>query len=419
MNLPSHARCPSAALAAAALLATLVAPQLARPARAQDGLLGRNVELLHGPVLGSQRIIGLGGAFVAVAEGAEGHTVNPASIAVRAPWGANSWFDWDWTVDWLVTSDSSVRLGAGDRPGQGASRNAFLLGANIKLQEIGFAIHSVSQWADRRRARPGGGAEVVRYTQNLGVFGVAYAFLDGELVAGLTTFAGSASMSLHRVQGNGRLAREQQVTLPQSDALWVGGLLLKPHGKPWRIGVTVRPEGIQGAPARSSDAATELPPLPDHIVVPGEIRLGAAWMLGPRRFNTRPAYDRARLPRWGRRYSEMHRKYTLIVAEAVVTGPSQGALNATSWFLGEREPVGESTTVGVHAGVEREVLGNRLTLRSGTYWEPSRVAERPGRAHVTTGFDLRATLGWDWKIAAVADIAYAYRNLAVGVGFWH
>src|SRR5262245_66673631 len=49
------------------------------------------VDAAQGPVTGSTRVIGLGGAYVAVAEGMDGIAVNPASVAVRLPYSWNRW----------------------------------------------------------------------------------------------------------------------------------------------------------------------------------------------------------------------------------------------------------------------------------------------------------------------------------------
>src|SRR5262245_59953705 len=82
MRRTARSECPDGdhlgrALALAALLACA-------PARAQDPLLGETrLDLVRGPLLTSSRIMGLGGAFVAVAEGIDGVHLNPAAFANR------------------------------------------------------------------------------------------------------------------------------------------------------------------------------------------------------------------------------------------------------------------------------------------------------------------------------------------------
>jgi hypothetical protein len=53
-----------------------------------------NIDLYQGPVLASTRVIGLAGAYVAIAEGTDGLNQNPASPAVRVPYSFDH-FDFD------------------------------------------------------------------------------------------------------------------------------------------------------------------------------------------------------------------------------------------------------------------------------------------------------------------------------------
>ena len=53
----------------------------------------QTVDAARGPINGSTRRIGLGGAFVSIADDTEGVAINPASSAIRMPY---SWSDWDY-----------------------------------------------------------------------------------------------------------------------------------------------------------------------------------------------------------------------------------------------------------------------------------------------------------------------------------
>ncbi len=72
----------------------------------------------------------------------------------------------------------------------------------------------------------------------------------------------------------------------------------------------------------------------------------------------------------------------------------------------------------MRAGAESEIMPNRLTVRGGSYLEPSRFKRWP-RLHLTGGADVRVTVYWDWRITLAVDFASAYRNTAIGLGFWH
>ncbi|HEY8088789.1 MAG TPA: hypothetical protein VIF09_13110, partial [Polyangiaceae bacterium] len=52
------------------------------------------MEIFQGPVVAPMHVTGVGGAYIASAEGTEGTTVNSASPAVRQPY-STTWFDYD------------------------------------------------------------------------------------------------------------------------------------------------------------------------------------------------------------------------------------------------------------------------------------------------------------------------------------
>ena len=58
-----------------------------------------NIDLVTGPVLGSGRIIGLGGAYTALADGADGAAWTPTTYAMRSLWETD-WFEWDLSFDY-------------------------------------------------------------------------------------------------------------------------------------------------------------------------------------------------------------------------------------------------------------------------------------------------------------------------------
>jgi hypothetical protein len=70
-------------------------------------------------------------------------------------------------------------------------------------------------------------------------------------------------------------------------------------------------------------------------------------------------------------------------------------------------------------GVESEVLPNRIALRAGTYFEPSRYQTSAGRLHMTGGADLRVDVGLAWKLSVVFDVAPGWVNTSAGLGLWH
>jgi hypothetical protein len=73
-----------------------------------------NLDLRHGPVLGSSRKVALGGAYIGVAEGIASLSSNPAGVAFR-PERSTTKFDWDWTAG-LTDLDSDDFDNNGETP---------------------------------------------------------------------------------------------------------------------------------------------------------------------------------------------------------------------------------------------------------------------------------------------------------------
>ena len=87
----------------AALVVGVLVASSSKVVSAQDDPPPPNytVDAAQGPVTGGTRLIGLGGAFVAIAEGGSGVPVNPASVSVRAP---HSWnrLDFGFSLDFAI-----------------------------------------------------------------------------------------------------------------------------------------------------------------------------------------------------------------------------------------------------------------------------------------------------------------------------
>lgn len=121
------------------------------------------------------------------------------------------------------------------------------------------------------------------------------------------------------------------------------------------------------------------------------------------------------------------RRYALVAGEVVVTGPTSDGVGIEGFLRGERDTSGKNVTMSVRLGVEVEPWAERLKLRFGGYYEPSRFGPGEGRMHATAGFDLHV-LDWSvfgllgdtpWRISMVADIARRYLDWGISVGVWH
>jgi hypothetical protein len=132
------------------------------------------------------------------------------------------------------------------------------------------------------------------------------------------------------------------------------------------------------------------------------------------------------------RYANWPRERILLLASVLLTGPtSTGATQSISLegFLDQysSEIVGKSLSVTPRFGLEGEPIRDRMTLRAGTYVEPSRYDTGSPRQHFTFGGDVRLFPldFWgllpqaNWKIGLFVDLAPRYVNGGIGIGTWH
>lgn len=384
--------------------ATLALALLATTAQAQEviNIQGqRNADFFQGPVISSHRVVGLGGAYVGIAYGADGHLVNPAAFALRDPFVADDHFDWDVALSWLNVAGGDVDLTQSGRGGDFEKVQLLQGGANLKFGRHGFGVHLMTQrWTVRINVD--GEPVVGEYVQTFGGTGYAFNFRQGELVCGIVPFLGKSALE---VDG------EEVVAVEGAGGLV--GCVWGPFDTRWRLGATLRTAVVGQETSGDETRAGTL--VPDGIAIPAELTWGASYMFGPRDYNVRPTFGYAESPP----PRNIAREYVLVSADIVLTGASPNAFGVESFLQSDLQRSGENPTVGVRAGAESEVVADWLTLRGGGYFEPSRFKAWVGRYHGTAGLDLKVPVGWDFKLSSSADIALDYFNFGVGVGFWH
>ena len=123
--------------------------------------------------------------------------------------------------------------------------------------------------------------------------------------------------------------------------------------------------------------------------------------------------------------------HVLLLASVLLSGPTTGASSQSVSLEGfldqESETVGRSVTATPRFGLEGEPIHERMTLRAGTYVEPSRYDSGSPRQHFTFGGDVRLFPldFWgllpraNWKIGLFVDLAPRYVNGGIGIGEWH
>ncbi len=289
-----------AVVAASALVATLVH---ALPALAQLPSDGKpittnhyGIDLFQGPVLASTRVIGLAGAFVAIGEGVEGDTQNPAAPAVRVPW-SNSHIDYD--VGFGLTFPSTLKnsdfFNSGrqtDLPKATTSGGFVFLdvAANLQFGKWGIGATTGLQTYALNRDTSDSAAKVadqLQATISVTHIQLARAFADGQLVVGIgdriATFA---------VDNQNTLNTSQRDLFSSVGNGYEAGFVLKPNNRQFRVGAAFRTSVTTKA---SLDSESILYPnnpanklyLPERVTLPWDLDVGLAIQLGPRPLNPR------------------------------------------------------------------------------------------------------------------------------------
>lgn len=397
------------------------------------------VDLSEGPVLGSSRVVGLGGAYVGIAEGTDGNWHNPASPAVRAPYSFDH-VDYDLGVGFNFPSSLSgtdfYNTGERGTDLSSAGQSGFLfldLGLNVQVGTMGFGLNvATSEWTlEGRGAGAGGTALDAEFLRASAL--VAQSVLDGDLVIG----GGWRLVSLSLAErGDG--ARRNVFSSTGSE--YQVGALVKPVGYPFRVGialqsqVTSRPEGVASQGDIQVDSGGGEPLyLPRRVELPALASLGGALSLGPRPLNPRwrdpddltariarvarwraaerarrrarsrtdaaraaqsaedaaaAALDQEHLEREERalgeelraRYRRLARSYLLITGGAYATGATDESVGVESFLQRRVNRSGGRPSWSWRLGVEGEPWPDVLKLRLGTYREPTRFEAAPATA---------------------------------------
>jgi hypothetical protein len=252
------------------------------------------IDLFQGPVLASTRVIGLAGAFVAIGEGVEGNTQNPAAPAVRVPW-SNGHFDYDLGagVTFPATIKNSDFFNSGrrtDLPKGSTGGFVFLnLAANLQFGKWGLGVTSdLQEYALHRDTGASATKSADQLVAQISVTHIqlARSFADGQLVVGI----GDRIATL-AVQNQGPLDSSQQDLFSTVGNGYEAGFVLRPNDLHFRIGAAFR-TGVTTRPSATSSQRVLYPKdmdnelfLPERVTVPWDLDVGLAIQLGPRPLN--------------------------------------------------------------------------------------------------------------------------------------
>ncbi|HSP78293.1 MAG TPA: hypothetical protein VLQ93_07175 [Myxococcaceae bacterium] len=387
-------------------------PEATRPER---------LYLNPGVLMGSSRVVGLGGAYVGIAEGVAGFHSSLAALAHRSP-GLDR--DWDLGVTLSILDLPLAKAQGKDLDNDGLADDApetlQMLGA-VLLQYrnfgVGFSLrNSQVGYCDTARCEP---ADLLRVALFQTALAGAVALGRDDFILGFGIYSAQAVFS-HRQEGEW-LYGDTGIALD---------LLYRPYGRPYRLGVAVRPE-VVGAWKRRPGQAPVLAErqLYSAVVSPAVLSLGVSWRLGEGAENYNrlsPAARRQLLE--GGDFSEVPPELEagaptgrwLISVQADFISGVENAVPVRSFTaLTEPQRVGGSGVLQPRVGVEHETWPGRLRTRLGAFIEPSPFSEHLPRPHLTGGFELFLFQYWEhWALTASFDVARRYSNFGISVGFW-
>ncbi len=411
---------------------------LSSAALAQPFTSDRKLLLSEGVLRGSPRLLGIAGAFVGVAEGAEGITRNPAAAAAKSPYfesdfnvdfGAALHFEPWWAVhgqDW----DNDGRLDQVESPVGPVFSNlgtqVIYLAGSVQYKNVGLGLGIDFQNFLARIDREG------QPHQSFFNLNLAHAF--GSLAVSLwedQILVGLGAESTHAFFVYSERRPGELPTFPDSLGYhgWgiQFGVVWRPKHEDYRVGFAYRPQALGNPTAQKQDIAGYVPF--SQVVAPARISLGASWALGA-----------------GRHYNITGRDGWMQLEEPNPDGTPKHTAAMTKWLITTQLdvfwPVENATYVAAfleqHSGqpalaagnqisflpraaVEKEVIADRLRLRLGGYVEPPLVPSAPPlRPHVTFGFELylfrlgtqRISFGLSF------DLASRFQNLSVAFLVW-
>jgi hypothetical protein len=306
------------------------------------------VDLFQGPVTASTRVVGMGGAYDAIAESSEGNFVNPAGAAIRLPWSYTH-LDYD-LGGGIALSSFAARAdmfnSGTDRTNFGTTNQSSFVFLDVEgdIQWGPWAVGTawtLQQFGLQRSALPSTEAsnQQLHALFAVGLLHIARSFVHGQLLFG----AGIRYTALNILSQNVSNYDNQTLFTTQGVGLQFGWLW-RPHDQIFRLGASVRSAVRTRAETASfitSDASGNralFPETPDQMYLPNEVALPWDWSLGfavqfgSREFNPRwtDPQDIATDIRRTVRCNELEREQRekLLLAEISASAPDSKARRA-------------------------------------------------------------------------------------------
>ncbi|PTL83016.1 hypothetical protein [Vitiosangium sp. GDMCC 1.1324] len=374
-----------------------------------------------GVLMGSSRVVGMGGAYVGIAEGVAGFANNMAALAQRSP-GLDKDWDVGFTLSWLDLPLAKAKGKDLDNDGlaDDAPQTLQLLGA-IMLQYrnvgLGFSMRNYQVgYCNTAHCDP---SDLIRVSLVQSALAGAVSLGRDDFILGFGIYSAQAIFS-HKPEGNWNYGNTG-IALD---------ILYRPHGRSYRVGMSVRPE-VVGEWRRDTGQVPFIAgrQLYSAVVSPAVLSLGASFRLGEgaERYNRLSPAARQQMLE-GAHFAEVPAEDDvnalagrwLISAQADFISRVENAVSMHSFTaITEPEKVGGSAMIQPRLGVEHETWPGRLRTRLGTFIEPSPFEGQLPRPHLTGGFELFLFRYMDdWALTASFDVSRRYSNFGVSVGFW-
>ncbi|HYI01560.1 hypothetical protein [Hyalangium sp.] len=372
-----------------------------------------------GALLGSTRMVAIGGAYTGIAEGTAGFSSNLATLAHRAPQLDRDW-DVGVTLSWLDVPLRERRgqdLDNDGLPDEAPGSSQLLFGLLLQYKEFGLGTFL--------RTR------TVTYCATL------ECLEDDSVSVAVTQSALAGAMALGQDEFIVSLGIYTALaTLSHGDEEWnYGGtglsldLLFRPQARPYRVGISVRPQVVGGWKQKEGQAPVLAGrAIYSAVVAPATLSLGASYRFGEgaERYNRlSPAARRQLIASGATNVSPEESPDApsgnfLVSAQIdlISSVESAVALRSVTAFS-EPEPVGRTALFQPHIGAEHDTWPGRVRTRLGVFVEPSSFEGQAPRPHLTGGFELFLFRYWeDWAVSASFDLARRYANVGFSVGFW-
>jgi hypothetical protein len=253
------------------------------------------IDLYQGPVLSANRVIGLAGAFVAIADGVEGSAINPAATAART---AYSYGHFDYDLGLGITFPSALEntdfWNSGRRTQLPRSQSLdfvfFNLALDLQCGRWGFGVSTdFQQYGLLRAEDPVGDVQRDRLVAQIviGHLQIAHAFADGQLLLGVGMRTTGLSVTNEAEAAN---VADQDLFSTVGTGFETG-FIWRPNGWQIRVGGAFH-DGFttKASPDSRTFVLYEDDPvnrlyLPARVSLPWNVNVGFAAQLGPRPLN--------------------------------------------------------------------------------------------------------------------------------------